>query len=104
MLLLPPDVEWDHTTSCVVTWCDPYAEEDPSAAVEGRVFDYALGDDQVQAIISNSAQQRGAPSDQEACLAFLFYDTRDAFIDWDLIDEQGIPADVQAKALPRPSG
>ena len=89
VLFLPHGEVWNSITRCAVIAVDRYADEDdvPDLAVQNNL-ERALQIAQVQDVVVNARQQRNQLTVENLVTAFLFYYDRDAFIIFDLIDEQ----------------
>ncbi|MFO0942583.1 MAG: hypothetical protein U0930_17745 [Pirellulales bacterium] len=89
VLFLPYGEVWNSKTRCAVIAVDRDADEDdvPDLAVQNSL-ERALQIAQVQDVVVNARQQRNQLTAEILVTAFLFYYDRDAFIIFDLIDEQ----------------
>ena len=88
-LFLPYGEVWDSTTRCAVIPADRYADEynTPDLAVQNNL-ERALQIAQVQDVVVNARLQRSKVTVENLVAAFLFYYDRDAFSNFDMIDEQ----------------
>ncbi len=94
-LFLPYGEAWNSTTRCAVIPVDRYAVEDevPNLAVQNSL-ERALQIAQVQDVVVNARQQCNQITVENLVTAFLFYYDRDAFINFDTIDELKNPPEL----------
>lgn len=89
VLFLPYGEVWNSTTRCAVIAVDRYADEDhvPDLAAQNNL-ERALQIAQALDVVAIAHQQRNQLTVENLVTAFLFYYDREAFIIFDLIDEQ----------------
>ena len=82
-LFLPLREVWSLDTACALLATDPYDDsEAPPKLAQDHGLGYALSVPQLQDIVSNARQQVAEPTPEQRLAAILFYDDRDAFIDF----------------------